>query len=405
MSENREYEEFINRHISSDVVTLRLKYAGKHLPFDLNSALIQIECRQKIKSKLPFLLSYPNFIFPSVLASEQSTAEDIARFHASLIPENAKVLDLTCGLGIDSYFISRNASSVTTFDLNPLNAEIAQNNFKTLGSHNIDVKAGDSIEWLRNHPEQKFDIIFADPSRRGDYNSRLFALSDCSPDIPRNLDLLKQATDRLIVKASPMLDITQVCRELPYATRIWCVSKKHECKELLIDCDFKLNNTSECDPLISAINFENETSDILISYHKSEIPDKEDIFTDNPNSLPGKYLYLPEAALQKSGGAPIIARSFNLKKLHPNTWIYVSEEIKDKFPGRILKIDNLYTINDLKSNQLKGLSRNVVSRNFPLNVSQIISKGKIKEGSNSDYLICCGCGIPLKPYILDCKLI
>ena len=109
---NNEFHKFINTHMSCDTNKLRLK-SHKDCDFDVNYAILQIECKNRIKKKLPELFDKHNFLFPNTLSTEQCTAESIAKFHASLLSPNASVLDLTAGLCIDAYYISKSVKSVT----------------------------------------------------------------------------------------------------------------------------------------------------------------------------------------------------------------------------------------------------------------------------------------------------
>lgn len=395
-------EQFISDNALVDPSVLRLKYAGKHLPFDVEHAITQIECRRKSRSKLPSLLSSGSFMFPSVLASEQSTGEVLARFHASLIPHGAEVLDMTCGLGVDDIFMSEYAERILTFDILERNAEFAEENFRRLGIGNITVKHGDSVEWLRQNPESKFDVIFADPARRGEFNSRTYALADCSPDIAANLELLKHHTDRLIVKVSPMLDITQLCNELGCVSRLWVLSLKNECKELLVECDLREGATP--DTLITAIDFDgvDDTVDSSISFRRSDTLPAESVMDDPATNMVGLFIYEPSSAVIKSGGSAIVSDRYGLRKLHPNTILYVGKEYFPDFPGRVFRINETYSISKLNKGKLKGKRRNIICRNFPIKPAALAASANVREGSDNDYLIGATVGTKKKSIVFDC---
>lgn len=404
MDKNREFKEFVSSNANADVAHLRLKYAGKVLPFDVDSAITQIECRRKAAMKLPFLLSHEDFLFPTVLSAEQCTSECLARFHASLIPEHAKVLDMTCGLGVDDYFISRKAENVLSFEINESVAACVRSNFELLGVSNVRVITDNSVEWLEKNPEAKFDVIFADPARRGDYNTRKFAMSECSPDIPSNIDLLRRHTSHLLIKVSPMLDVSQICREIPCLKHIRILSVKNECKELLIESDFTLPQDN--DPLISAYNFvkPEDIPESSVSFYKSAVFPHEEIFNDNVENLKRYLLYEPDSSVLKSGGSALLAYKFNLKKLHSNTFLYISNQFHDDFPGRIFRIKEAYKVNKIKG-EFKGLRRNILCRNFPMKPSQLVSLTGVREGANKEYLIGATVGLKKKSILFDCEKI
>ena len=53
---------------------------------------------------------------------------------------------------------------------------------------------------------------------------------------------------------------------------------------------------------------------------------------------PEKYLYEPNLAVIKAGAFKIISSEFKIGKLGPNTHLYTSSKIKNKFPGKIYNI-------------------------------------------------------------------
>ena len=107
-----EFWLYVHRNASADTLSLRLK--KESLEFDKNLAITQIECRQKLKSKIPDILALPEFLFPNTLSAEQCTCQEVAKYHSSLFSADDTVLDMTGGLGIDDYFISAVCRHLTT---------------------------------------------------------------------------------------------------------------------------------------------------------------------------------------------------------------------------------------------------------------------------------------------------
>ena len=100
--------------------------------------------------------------------------------------------------------------------------------------------------------------------------------------------------------------------------------------------------------------------------------------------LPTGYLYEPDTAVMKSGSFNYIAEKYKLQKLDSQSHLYFSEEINTEFPGRIFKIYELISANELKKAQdLKG---NVIVRNYPDQAEKIVKKFKISP-SKKDFLI------------------
>lgn len=401
MNRTTEFEKFIVDNADIDPSKLRLKYIGKTFPFDIELAITQIECRKRASTKLPFILDTPGFIFPTVTSAEQSTSEILAKFHASLIPENSKVIDMTAGLGIDDFFISKRGSKILTFEINEKIAKFTKSNLKLLNANNITLIHEDSIEWLKAHPELKFDCIFVDPARRDINNKRLFALSDCSPNIPENISLLKSHSNRLLIKVSPMADISQLTREIPFIKNIWVLSVKNECKELLLECDFQLPETFS--PTITALNFINDKIPLpSVCFNIKDITSNEEICNHEPQTLKGFYIYIPDSSLSKSGGANIIADKFKLMKFHPNTLLYISKDFIPEYPGRVLKIKESFNLNQLRKKVLKGEKRNILCRNVPFKSAELAKLGGLLEGSEKEYLIAATINNKGKRILFDC---
>lgn len=97
-------------------------------------AVEQIQARENIKDKLPSWIRLPGLFYPSKLSTEQCSSEATASYKAQLATGNT-LCDLTGGLGVDTYFFSRNASKVTYVEQNETYCEAARAQFPCLGSH------------------------------------------------------------------------------------------------------------------------------------------------------------------------------------------------------------------------------------------------------------------------------
>ena len=197
---------WINTHINDDTAKLRLKYGRERA-----DEILQIECRRKHGSKLAeTLAANPEFVFPTALSGEQSTSDRLARFHAALVGHAARVADLTAGLGIDAMSMASKTGNVVAVERDADVADALRSNSSSLG--NLEVVCADCRDvveaWARDGIS--FDCIFIDPARRAADGGRVYALDQCEPDVVAMLPTLKRITRRLVIKASPMLDITPV---------------------------------------------------------------------------------------------------------------------------------------------------------------------------------------------------
>lgn len=371
------FYDFIERYALNDADSLRLKYASRKndLGFPLDFALVQIESRRKSRKKIPSFLSNKEFLFPSTLASEQASNEAVARYHASLIKPGSSLLDLTAGLGIDDMTFAKKGISVTACEIKDLNCDVLRHNARILDIEDkIDVKCGDSIEFLANEA-CFYDTVFADPARRGDAGKRLHALSDCMPDILGNMSLILKHTDRLLVKSSPLLDLALIRNTVKDLRLIHVVCFRGECKEVLIE----IEKNKDFEGIITVdLDWDDVISEFFVS--SADFRDVKEIpYSSNESPSSYKYLYEPNAGIMKTGAwSGLIALFPDLTKTDPNTHLFLSDTYYARFPGRIVEIDSLVTKRDAKA--LKGSKINIVARNYPLTSAQIEKKYGMTAG-------------------------
>jgi 16S rRNA G966 N2-methylase RsmD len=362
----KEVQNYINEHINADVNKIAL---AKSLFVNVSAAEIanQIAAKKKSISKLPTWFKQQNIYYPALLSIEQCSSETTGVYKASLIKGNS-VLDLTAGFGVDSYFFSKQAKQVLSCEINAELAAITTHNCTVLGAQNQKVLATDGIEFLEN-TELNFGTIYIDPARRKN-SGKVFKLKDCTPDITSILQLLLQKAERIIVKTSPLLDISAGLNELKNVSEIHIVSVKNECKELLWVID-KIPSR-ETHIVCATLN----QTDKILKFPFSALQDTTTISIEEPHG----FLYEPDVALLKSGGFNFIAQKFNISKLHQDSQLYYSDQINPDFLGRIFKVKTLLSINELKKD--KALVGNVIVRNFPANAADLVKKYKIMPSDN-----------------------
>lgn len=388
--QDSDFFTFIDSNSHSDISKLRLKYHGKNLNFNLSLALLQIECRKKCNSKLKMFIANGKTLFPSLVASEQASHEAVASFHASVASGNKTILDMTAGLGIDSFAFASVAEEVVSCEIDIDKASMLEYNIRTLGINNINVRCIDSLDYI-SRGDRRFDMIFVDPARRGLQNSRVYNFRDCQPDIISEMRMLLSKAKTVMIKASPLLDISQTLRDIPYVRTIRAISVKGECKEILIEASF-CDKAKEADSITAeAIDLNNDGSinsrftffKIRTDNDLSALPGNspEVRYATPDDLLPGKYLYEPNASMMKL--APwyeLSGRYPSLKKAAPSSHLFVSDSIIPDFPGRSLVITEIPDKKRLKS--LKGHHINVSTRNYPLPASDLRKKLGVLEGDD-----------------------
>ena len=357
--------QFIKEHATDDLTRLLLsaaKYPGMDIPFLVD----QIAVRRQIREKLPSWFENGQLVFPAKIAAEQCSSEQTAAYKQELIGESWTICDLTGGLGIDSYFLSRKAKHLTYIERFPVYCEAAKHNFSVLEANNITIINADAAQVVDTLPE--VDAFYIDPARRGESNKRVFALQDCEPNLPGLLPALLKRSPRVIAKLSPMADIQMTLELLPGTTSVHVLSVRNECKELLFVVEREADGR---EPLVRCINFsftlEEERSAVLV-----------------PAGQVGTYLYEPNASVLKAGAFKQIAVRTGVKKLQVNSHLYTADHLVSDFPGRRFRVDEVLSFT---GKLCKGLSKtipqaNITVRNFPLSVEELRKRTKITDGGH-----------------------
>lgn len=328
--------------------------------------IIQEECRRRAARKLAAtLLSAPGFRFPTELSAEQCTADDIAAFHASLIDEGDRVVDLTCGLGIDAFHIARRAAEVTCIDMNPAVAEAIGPNAAALGLRNVTAVCADCRQWLADNAGERFDVAFIDPARRAADGSRLYSLSQCLPNVIEMLPAVAKAAKRLIIKASPMLDISKTIAELGGGvTDIYAVGTKAECKELLIDIRFGNGAPAAVHALtigegMLTLDPPNDAVEYASELNVGDIVGEP---------WPAVMKVRPHGQL---GG----------EQLHPTTFLFRNPP--HGFRGSLYRVERIerFSSSNLRRLAREGVEASVATRNFPIAADVLRRRLKARESS------------------------
>lgn len=361
---------YASANASENTDRLRFASYGKPDAELINFACDQIEIRRKYRAKLPTFTDRDGFVFPSRLAVEQATNEAVARYHASLYKDEVKTFaDITAGLGIDAMTRGESARGIAA-ELDPLKEAALRHNATALKLKTV---CGDGLEMV-GKLEQPVDLIFADPARRGENDCRVYDPTDCLPDVVGNNATLLDKCRRLMVKHSPMLDLSAALRLFPHLEAIHIVCHKGECKELLT-----IQNASyEDQPTIVCANIKSDDDIEVLSYNQAT-PAAEVQYLAETGAVEGMYLYHPNPAVMKSGAwGQLTARFPALMKADISTHIFFSSEYYPDFPGRILKVESI--LDKRGRAKLKNCKFNVVARNYVCDVKNLVKSLKIKEG-------------------------
>lgn len=359
-------QAYINENLNSDPTALILKGVS----FDgvtTTEIVEQIEAKTRCKNKLPTWFQQSDIYYPNKLNVEQSSSEVTAAYKSNLIAGKTLV-DLTGGFGVDAYYFSNVFDNVTHCELNSELSSIVSHNFETLEVHNIETIAEDGLSQLRTSAKN-YDWIYVDPSRRHESKGKVFFLNDCLPNIPEHLELLWSRSNNIMIKTSPLLDITSGINELENVKSIHIVAVNNEVKELL--WTLKQGFSGEIE--IKTVNLKNNTSEQFDFFLEDESK------VDTIYSEPLTYLYEPNSAIMKSGGFNSLTRTFKVRKLHKHSHLYTADDLID-FPGRAFEILNVVSYNKKELKKLSIEKANITTRNFPGTVQNIRKTFKIKDG-------------------------
>ena len=332
--------KFISENSDKDVARLILD-RKKHPEINMDLAINCIESRRKLKGKVQEWYDNPGLIFPLKLSAEQCSSSATGTYKADLAakivtesidynPDDKdwRIADLTGGLGVDSWFFSRRAGKVLYNDMQTALYDAAGHNFKTLGADNIERTclqiSSDTISTALEGFNP--DIVYMDPARRGEDGKKVFLIEDCTPDVLTIKDEIFKYTHHILIKLSPMADITMVCNRLGHTCReVHVVATGGECKELLIWMDSRWSGEYS----IKAIELRPDSDQTTFTFVPSEESDAvADIWKKAECKESQIFLFEPGKALMKAGGYNLTSTRFKIAKLGKSTHYYLTDNVQ-----------------------------------------------------------------------------
>lgn len=459
------FEKFIVENGNADTVRLVMACKEWPVPEDAELAELDakslavntIEGRRRLRKKLPEWVACTGLVYPSSLCAEQCSSSDTARYKASIvqrifneyvgtvasmvgdpcrttgsatkgtesvpdknspttrnqsvtelaevtIPSRGKVADLTGGLGVDSWAFSEVAEEVLYNEMNPALAAAARHNFKALGVTNIFIRnseaTSDSLKDIFG--DFRPDVIFLDPARRDSAGKKVFLLEDCSPDVLKILPELFGISRFVLLKLSPMADITMTVERLDrtyeeylekasgkgwngqWVREVHVVASGGECKELLILLDGEWNEgySLTCREDGKTLTFKPEE----ITKAKAGYPD----------STFARIIFEPGKSLTKAGVSNAICERFGLVKLARFTHLYtISEPLSDseseqrtaplKDFGKVFYVKEILPLNksSMKDVGKRYPHSEVSAKNIPMSSDELRTRLKVKSGDDA----------------------
>ena len=398
----------IQQHAQDDVQQLALQ--RNRFPqlsdADFRFLLQQVEGRQRTREKLPILSALPDWWFPVRLSCEQCSSEATARYKAQLVGHCHRLIDLTAGYGIDTFHLAEGMQEVHYVERNAELCAIAEHNFSLyrphIQVHNTTAESFLSSLSISNTPSPISNsqspiansqspishspspitnsLIYLDPARRSQSGGKVFRIEDCEPNVIDLLPTLRKHAASIMIKFSPMLDITAALRALGTDWDMHIVAVNNEVKEVLL-----VTGTG----MMHAVNIRDMRTDRFFFSPADEKQAQLTIATDIQ-----QYIYEPNAAIIKAGAFRLISERYGVHKLDINTHLYTSNTCLSDFPGRIWEVVDA-EIKDPKKQLLKDVRYSIISRNYPLTPEAIRKKYKLKDGDECYLLAARHRGKPL----------
>jgi len=368
--QNDANRQFILNHRFDDLRKLAFK-SFDNTDIDIQYVLKQIEGRQIAESKIPSWFQSDEIVYPTHLSLEQCSSEQTARYKAGLV-SGYSFVDLTGGLGVDFAFISTNFRESFYVEKQKELCEIATHNFDALKLKSVSIINVDATVYLEKMPPA--NAIFIDPGRRSTSGKKIFSIEEAEPDLLTIQDLLIEKAKTVLIKLSPMLDISKALKQLKNVSEVHVLSLENECKELL----FLLKKGFLSEPSITCVNLSKKNNQPKISFFQS----KEKASQINYTSEIEQYVYEPNTSLLKAGFFKGLTILYPVRKFHPDSHLYTSSELISDFPGRIFQTEAYSSFN---KQELKFFLREIdkaslAVRNFPISVAELRKKLKIKDG-------------------------
>ncbi|MGB0431112.1 MAG: THUMP-like domain-containing protein [Bacteroidia bacterium] len=354
---------FLVENLNLQPADLLLKYKSK-LGADAHFAAVQLNGLKRAQKKIPTWFANNATLYPPNINLEQSSGELTALYKGQFFKSVKTSADLTGGFGVDSWAIAQQVERHNYIEPNAELLEIVKSNFTAFNIQNSNFNIQTAEEWLAQ--EQKVDAIYIDPSRRVE-GQKKFKLSECTPDVVGLQNDILKLSNKVVLKLSPLADLSAIVNELSQVVEIHVVALKNEVKELLVLQQSGFNGLAK----IIGVNILDYNNCARFEF-KSIDEKKCKIAYCNVK----KYVYEPNASILKAGAFNLVGNRFNLEKLHPNTHLYTSEHLIDNFMGRAFEVI------DYKPQKV-----NIISRNHPLKPTQLAKKYKVKEGALDEYLL------------------
>jgi hypothetical protein len=207
-----------------------------------------------------------------------------------------------------------------------------------------------------------------DPARRGEGGKKVFLIEECTPDVLTLKEEIFSFCRHILIKLSPMADISMVCDRLGETCReVHVVTSEGECKELLIWMDKEWND-----------GYSIMAAELPHGYPAKEAAaitftpeDERTAHADIAAEIKG-FLFEPGKSLTKAGAFNATSVHFQIPKLGKSTHYYiVTDEGKAEELKKYGKVFKILSCQPLDKRSMKEVGKaypkaEVTARNIPL---------------------------------------
>ena len=430
------FADFIREHDGDDPVRLLLS-RDRFRDIDLDLAVSTLEVRRRLRAKVPEWYAVPSLVYPFRLSGEQCSSSETAKYKAMVCrssvvlepslrdhsqsrlwappsyvaegghrfqdhtaPANKclRIADLTGGMGVDSWAFAQVSQEVLYNEVQPELARATELNFRELGLNNVRfrnerLEPGKVAEVLDGFQP---DVIFLDPARRAEDGRKVFLIEDCQPDVAGLLPELFAVSRFILLKLSPMADITMACKRLSHVREVHAVAAGGECKELLflLDRDWSGPYTLTAYDSGCTLSWTLEEESSSVSLFPSTIPTSPSpvIPSEAPPVIPSgakesfSFLFEPGKALAKAGAFRLLCARYGLTKLGVHTHLYVAETIPEELKpfGKYFEVLEVLPLNNrtMKEVGKRYPLAEVTARNVPMTSETLRKKLGCRSGGD-----------------------
>ena len=361
-----EIQQFVRDQEYADIHTLLLNPPKLIQPWK-KEIIAQLVARKKCKTKLPLWYQTPKIYYPPPLSIEQSSSASTAQYKGGLV-KGSVLYDLTGGMGVDcmvlanhfdtSYYVEHNKDLCHRFSINQ----------GLLGQGHINIQhqsAEDALAHIKTS-----DVIYIDPARRNVDQKKIFQFDDCTPNIKPLISELRKKSKSIMIKASPMIDLSKGLLDLGPVAEIHIISVRNECKEIV----FIIKNKNYPPPTLHCVNL-----DSLHPPLQGNLTEEKSLSIEY--CMPKNVILDPNTSILKAGLFKTIGHRYDLSKIAINTHFYTSDEKLKDFPGRQFEVIGPLNKKNVKK-LLPARKANVITKNYPLSAGKLKTQWGLDDGGN-----------------------